>query len=205
MVLDRNPDNFFAETEQVAFHPGHVVPGIDFTNDPLLQGRLFSYTDTQLLRLGGANFHEIPINRPEVPDAQLPARRRAADGRQSGAGRLRAQQPRPGRPARDAAAGFTSFPAARRRRQGARTRPETFADHYSQARLFWRSMTEPEQRHIVSAFTFELSKVSTVAVRRRMLGHLVNIDAGLCTRVWLPGWAWRARPRRSRRRGRRST
>ncbi len=182
MVLDRNPDSFFAETEQVAFHPGHVVPGIDFTNDPLLQGRLFWYTDTQLLRLGGANFHEIPVNRPKCPmhNFQRDGVRRmdvnkgqvayepnslAADG-----------------PHEDPAGGFTSVPALDSGSK-VRERADTFADHYSQPSLFWRSMSAPEQRHIVSAFTFELSKVSTVAVRRRMLGHLANIDKDLHRRV----------------------
>ena len=121
MVLDRNPDNFFAETEQVAFHPGHIVPGIDFTNDPLLQGRLFSYTDTQLIRLGGANFHEIPDQPAEVPDAQLPARRRAADGHHR-----RARSPtsrtawRPTARARIRRRGSRRSPTLDRRRQGAR-------------------------------------------------------------------------------------
>jgi catalase len=182
MVLDRNPDNFFAETEQVAFHPGHVVPGIDFTNDPLLQGRLFSYTDTQLLRLGGANFHEIPVNRPKCP-----MRNFQRDG-------VRRMDVNPGRvsyepnslapegPRESPRAGFTSF-AEDNAGGKVRERSDTFADHYSQPRLFWRSMTEPEQRHIVSAFVFELSKVSTLAVRRRMLGHLMNVDSALGTRV----------------------
>ena len=182
MVLDRNPDNFFAETEQVAFHPGHIVPGIDFTNDPLLQGRLFSYTDTQLIRLGGANFHEIPVNRPKCP-----MRNFQRDG-------VRRMDVNPGQvayepnslaldgPRESPQGGFTSV----REDNGGgkvRERSETFADHYSQPSLFWRSMTEPEQRHIVSAFVFELSKVSTVAVRRRMLGHLMNINPDLGKRV----------------------
>jgi catalase len=182
MVLDRNPDNFFAETEQVAFHPGHIVPGIDFTNDPLLQGRLFSYTDTQLIRLGGANFHEIPVNRPKCP-----MRNFQRDG-------VRRMDVNPGQvayepnslaldgPRESPQGGFTSV----REDNGGgklRARSETFADHYSQPSLFWRSMTEPEQRHIVSAFVFELSKVSTVAVRRRMLGHLMNINPDLGKRV----------------------
>jgi catalase len=183
MVLDRNPDNFFAETEQVAFHPGHVVPGIDFTNDPLLQGRLFSYTDTQLLRLGGANFHELPINRPKCPmhNFQRDGFRRMdiVPGRVN-------YEPNTlgaaGTPREDPARGFHSVPdldAGDKVRQ----RADTFADHYSQPRLFYRSMSEPEQRHIVSAFVFELSKVETPAIRRRVLGHLANIDADLLARV----------------------
>ena len=182
MVLDRNPDNFFAETEQVAFHPGHVVPGIDFTNDPLLQGRLFSYTDTQLIRLGGANFHEIPINRPKCPMHNF---QRDGVRRMDVAKGQVAYEPNslaPDGPREDPRRGFASV---RDLDAGdkVRERSETFADHYSQPRLFWRSMSEPEQRHIVSAFTFELSKVSTTAIRRRMLGHLANIDRELCDRV----------------------
>jgi catalase len=182
MVLDRNPDNFFAETEQVAFHPGHVVPGIDFTDDPLLQGRLFSYTDTQLLRLGGANFHEIPINRPKCPmhNFQRDGVRRMDVPK----GQV-AYEPNslgPETPREDPDRGFKSVPALDAG-QKVRVRSETFADHYSQARLFWRSMSEPEQRHIVGAFTFELSKVSTAAIRRRMLGHLDIVDGGLSKRV----------------------
>ena len=182
MVLNENPVNFFAETEQVAFHPGHLVPGIDFTPDPLLQGRLHSYIDTQLSRLGGPNFHEIPINRPVCP-----MRNFQRDGH------MRMQVP-PGRvnyepnsldpdsPRENHLKGFASFPdpnAGPKLRQ----RPESFADHYSQARQFWRSMTEPEQGHIVGAFTFELSKVETVAIRRRMLGHLNLIEPELGARV----------------------
>ncbi len=187
MVLDRNPDNFFAETEQAAFHPGHVVPGIDFSNDPLLQGRLFSYTDTQLIRLGGANFHEIPINRPKCPmrNFQRDGVRRMDVPRGQVAyepNSLASDGPR-----EDPARGFTSFPTGENGDREAgnkiRERSDTFSDHYSQPRLFWRSMSEPEQRHIVNAFTFELSKVSTVAIRRRMLGHLANIDEELCERV----------------------
>jgi catalase len=187
MVLNRNPDNFFAETEQSAFHPGHIVPGIDFSNDPLLQGRLFSYLDTQLIRLGGANFHEIPINRPQCPMRNF---------QRDGVRRIEipkgqvAYEPNslaPGSPREDPARGFTTFPSgeAGDREAGNKTRErsDSFADHYSQPRLFWRSMSEPEQRHIVNAFTFELSKVSTVAIRRRMLGHLANIDDDLCERV----------------------
>ena len=187
MVLDRNPDNFFAETEQSAFHPGHIVPGIDFSNDPLLQGRLFSYLDTQLIRLGGANFHEIPVNR-----AQCPMRNFQRDGVRridvpKGQVAYEPNSLAPDSPRENPALGFTTFPAGeagdREAGNKIRERSDTFADHYSQPRLFWRSMSEPEQRHIVNAFTFELSKVATVAIRRRMLGHLANIDRELCKRV----------------------
>jgi catalase len=183
MVLNRNPVNFFAETEQVAFHPGHMVPGIDVTNDPLLQGRLFSYIDTQLSRLGSANFHEIPINAPRCPmhnfqrDGHM--RMNAVPGRVNyepntlGAGTTPRENP---------TRGFTTFPDPDSGPK-LRIRPETFADHYSQARLFWRSMSAPEQAHIVAAFTFELSKVETPAIRFRMLGHLDLIEPELGARV----------------------
>ena len=180
MVLNRNSDNFFAETEQSAFHLGHVVPGIDFSNDPLLQGRLFSYTDTQLIRLGGANFHELPINRPQCPMRNF--QRDGARRMDIPKGQV-AYEPNslaPGSPREDPARGFETFPSGEKGDREAgnklRERSETFADHYSQPRLFWRSMSEPEQRHIVNAFTFELSKVSTVAIRTRMLGHLCQLS-----------------------------
>lgn len=182
MVLDRNPVNFFAETEQVAFCASHVVPGIDFSNDPLLQIRLFSYQDTQLSRLGSANFNEIPINRPKCP---MHALLRDGHMRQEvNAGRV-AYEPNsldPRGPREDAARGFASFAAAE---EGVkeRRRPESFADHYTQARLFWISQTPPEQDHVVNGFAFELAKVETVAIRRRMLGHLEHVDAELAERV----------------------
>jgi catalase len=186
MVLDRNPVNFFAETEQVAFHPGHVVPGIDFTNDPLLQGRLFSYTDTQISRLGGANFHELPINRPRCPMRNL-----QRDG-------MRRMDVIPGRvayepnsldptgPRENPQRGFRTFAAQEgedETGQKLRVRPESFADHYSQARQFYRSMSAPEQRHIQNAFASEFSKVETPAIRSRMLGHLALIDETLAGAV----------------------
>ncbi len=182
MVLDRNPDNFFAETEQVAFCTSHVVPGIDFTNDPLLQGRNHSYLDTQLKRLGGPNFAQIPINAPRCPmhnfqrdghmQMQVPKGRVAYEPNTLGAGTPREDQ-------RD------GYASARVPEQGEkqRVRSETFADHFSQARQFFMSQTEPEQNHIVAALVFELSKVETKAVRLRMLGQLANIDAHLAERV----------------------
>ena len=182
MVLNRNPDNFFAETEQVAFHPGNIVPGIDFTPDPLLQGRLFSYMDTQLIRLGGPNFHEIPINKPVCPmrNFQRDGHMRMAvpTGRVSYEPNFLAPQS----PRENPKVGFSSFPD-RNSGPKLRQRPESFADHYSQARQFWRSMTAPEQDHIASAFTFELSKVETPAIRFRMLGHLDLIEPELGRRV----------------------
>jgi catalase len=205
MVLDRWPDNFFAETEQAAFHPGHLVPGIDFTEDPLLQGRIFSYTDTQLKRLGGPNFHEIPINRPRCPMRNF---QRDGHMRQEiNRGRV-SYEPNslaPGFP-RETPAGFvteaTSFapPSGAGEVAKVRERSETFADHYSQARQFWHSMTEPEQRHIVNAFTFELAKVDTLAIRTRMLGHLDIIEPELGLRVadglGMPGQAQTLTPAR---------
>jgi len=182
MVLNRNPDNFFAETEQSAFHPGHVPPGIDFTNDPLLQGRLFSYTDTQLLRLGGPNFHELEINRPRCPMHNF--QRDGLKRQNVPTGRV-AYEPNsldPVGPREIPDSGFRSFAAQNAEdEQGdkLRIRPESFADHYSQARMHFRSLAEPEQRHIVSAFAFELAKVETVPIRTRMLGHLMIIDEAL--------------------------
>jgi catalase len=182
LVLDRNPDNFFAETEQVAFCAAHVVPGIDFTNDPLLQGRLFSYLDTQLKRLGGPNFHQIPINAPKCPFANF-----QRDGHmqmQVPKGRVNYEPNSldPAGPRENPARGFTSYPAEE---AGAklRIRAESFADHYSQARLFFRSQTKPEQDHIVAALIFELSKVQTPAVRERVVSRLLNIDKSLAKRV----------------------
>lgn len=179
MVLNRNPDNFFAETEQVAFHPANIVPGIEFSDDPLLQGRLFSYLDTQLSRLGGANFHEIPVNRPRCPlhNFQRDGMRRIEVPK----GRV-AYEPNsldPESP-REKPSGFVTHPAADIVPKKTRLRSETFADHYSQARLFFNSMTEPERRHVISAFAFELGKVETLAIRKRMLGHLAIIDKALC-------------------------
>jgi catalase len=178
MVLDRNPDNFFAETEQVAFHPGHLVPGIDFSNDPLLQGRIFSYTDTQLIRLGGPNFHELEVNRPRCPMRNF--QRDGVKRQMVPTGRV-AYEPNslaPEAPRENPTSGFVTYP---RQESGdkLRIRPDSFADHYSQARMFFRSMSEPEQRHIVSAFAFELGKVETVAIRTRMLGHLMIVDESL--------------------------
>ncbi len=182
MVLNRNPANFFAETEQIAFHPGHLVPGIDFSDDPLLQGRLFSYLDTQLSRLGGPNFHQLPINRPRCPMQNF--QRDALMQAEVPAGRV-SYEPNslaPDSPKENPDAGFTSHPDTQSGDK-LRMRPETFNDHYSQARQFYRSMTAPEQDHIVDAFAFELGKVETAAIRRRMLGHIRHVDSELCDRV----------------------
>ena len=182
MVLDRWPNNFFAETEQVAYCPANIVPGIDFSNDPLLQGRLFSYLDTQLSRLGSANFHQIPINAPKCP----------FDNHQRD-GHMQMEQP-VGRvsyepnslsensPRETPAHGFHSA-AVMETGQKSRIRAESFADHYSQARQFYLSQTAYEQAHIASALVFELSKVDHVHIREAMIGHLRHIDEDLARRV----------------------
>jgi catalase len=184
MTLNRNPDNFFAETEQVAFHPGHVVPGIDFTNDPLLQGRLFSYLDTQLTRLGGPNFHEIPINRP-VANAHNNQR----DGfmRQTiDKGNVNYEPNSLGKGCPMQAGwkegGFVSF-SEKMEGEKLRKRPESFSDHYSQAALFWNSMSEAEKRHIVNGFHFELGKVCYSHIKEKMLEHLGRINHDLAIAV----------------------
>jgi catalase len=189
-VLDRYPDNFFAETEQVAYCPANIVPGIDFSNDPLLQGRLFSYLDTQKSRLGTANFHQIPVNAPKCPmhnfqrdgmmQIQVPKGRAnyepnslAANGEEGG-------------PRECPATGFTSFEGRTDHdEQGPklRVRPELFADHYSQARLFWISQTDNERAHIASSFVFELSKVGIAPVQTRTVANLRNVDEDLAKRV----------------------
>jgi catalase len=178
MILDRNPDNFFAETEQVAFCTAHVVPGIDFSNDPLLQGRIHSYVDTQITRLGGPNFHEIPINAPVVGvhNNQRDGMHRQAVHR----GRV-AYEPNSlagGYPNQAGAEGFVSYPEPV---EGSKLRgkAELFAEHYGQARLFWQSQSPAEQRHIINAFGFELTRVQTPAIRQRIVAGLVNIDAAL--------------------------
>ncbi len=184
MTLNRNPDNFFAETEQVAFHPGHIVPGIDFTNDPLLQGRLFSYTDTQLSRLGSPNFHEIPINRSinTVHNNQRDGHMR----QQINKGKI-SYQPNSlggGCPfqAKMTDGGFTSY-AERIDAKKVRARSKSFHDHFSQARLFFLSQSKYEQNHIVDALSFELGHLETEAIRVRVVGLLTQIDGDLAARV----------------------
>lgn len=184
MTLNRNPDNFFAETEQVAFHIGHVVPGIDFTNDPLLQGRLFSYTDTQLIRLGGPNFHEIPINRPVVPvhnnqrDGYM--RQTINRGKTSyGPNGIAANDPAQ---VKASDGGFVSY-NERIDAKKIRARSRSFFDHFSQARLFLNSQSEAEKNHLIDAFSFELGKVKMVPIRERMLGLLSHVDKGLAAAV----------------------
>ncbi|CAH1070367.1 catalase [Candidatus Nitrotoga sp. 1052] len=182
MVLDRWPNNFFAETEQVAYCPSHVVPGIDFSNDPLLQGRLFSYLDTQLSRLGSPNFHQIPVNAPKCPFSN-----HQRDGHMQMAqpvGRV-AYEPNSlseNSPREMPIKGFHSTVVAETGEK-IRIRAESFADHYSQARQFYLSQTTYEQAHIASALVFELSKVEHVHVREAMVGHLLHIDNDLAKRV----------------------
>ena len=190
MVLDRNPDNFFAETEQVAFLPSNVVPGIDFTNDPLLQGRLFSYLDTQKSRLGTTNFHQIPINAPKCPFANM-----QRDGMMQTMvpkGRANYEPNSLGEAGEDPGPRETGTvfhthedntelgnePSAKLRKRDA-----TFSDHFSQPRLFWRSQTDNEQAHIASALVFELSKISLDHIRKRVLSLLLTIDEDLGQRV----------------------
>src|SRR3984885_13690146 len=182
MVLDRNPDNFFAETEQVAFCPSHLVPGLDFSEDPLLQGRLFSYLDTQLSRLGGPNFHQLPVNAPKCPFHNL--QRDGIHQMSLQKGRV-AYEPNSLDPDAQRESIDRGFHTSARPVEGAtvRARSESFNDHYSQARLFYKSITGPEQRHLANALTFELGKVETEAIRLRMLGHLQLIDPGLADTV----------------------
>ena len=182
MVLNRNPDNFFAETEQVAFCTAHVVPGIDFSNDPLLAGRIHSYVDTQITRLGGVNFHEIPINAPLAPvhNNQRDGLHRQAIPR----GRV-AYEPNSlggGCPFQAGAAGFVSFPQPIEGEK-LRGKPEKFAEHYAQASLFYESQTDVEKAHIAGGFRFELSKVTVPAIRERMVASLVNVSAELAATV----------------------
>jgi catalase len=186
LTLERNPDNFFAETEQVAFHPGHVVPGIDFSDDPLLQGRLFSYLDTQLTRLGGPNFHELPINRPVAP-----VHNNQRDGfmRHTLNTSQTSYEPNSlggGCPfqAGVARGGYASV-GVRVEGHKIRARSASFGDHFSQARLFWRSQTPPEQEHLIRALRFELGKVQAEPVRQRMVDLLTNVDRELATQVAL--------------------
>jgi catalase len=184
MVLNRNPDNFFAETEQVAFCVAHVVPGIDFSNDPLLAGRIHSYVDTQISRLGGPNFHEIPINAPiaQVHNNQRDGMHRQAIHR----GRV-SYEPNSlggGCPFQAGVKGFVSFPEPREAGDHkVRGKAERFADHYTQATLFWNSQTDVEKQHIINAFRFELSRVQTPAVRERMVSGLLNVAHELAESV----------------------
>jgi catalase len=187
LVLNRNPENFFAETEQVAFHPGHVVPGIDFSNDPLLQGRLFSYTDTQLSRLGGPNYHELPINRGVCPvhnfqrggmhRMTIPKGRVAYEPNTLGNGsEFRVD---------GGEQGFQSLPDALESPK-VRRRSPAFDDHFSQATLFWNSQSAAEKEHLIAAFQYELARVETPAIRQRVVDNLAHVDARLARKVAEP-------------------
>ncbi|MBO4163524.1 catalase [Micromonospora antibiotica] len=185
LVLNRTPTNFFAESEQVAFHLGHLVPGIDVTNDPLLQGRLFSYVDTQLTRLGGPNFSQLPINRPHAPVNDM-----LRDGFHQQAVHAGVAPYRPNSldggnpfPAGDAENAFVDVPVTVAEAPKVRANPASFDDHFSQARLFWLSMSPVEREHIVRAYTFELGKCYHQAIRERQLQCLANIDPVLCAQV----------------------
>jgi catalase len=182
MVLNRNPDNFFAETEQVAFCTAHIVPGLDFSHDPLLAGRIHSYVDTQISRLGGPNFHELPINAPVATghNNQRDGMHRQAIAR----GRV-AYEPNSlggGCPFQAGVQGFQSFPQPIADDK-VRGKPEKFADHYTQATLFWNSQSPIEKAHIVRGFRFELTKVQVPAVRERVLSMIANVDEDLVKQV----------------------
>jgi catalase len=184
LVLNRNPDNFFAETEQVAFHPGNVVPGIDLSNDPLLQGRLFSYLDTQLSRLGGPNFHELPINRPLAP---VHNNQRDAIHRQTinkGRANYFPNSMGGGDPklASKEEGGYEHYPEKVEGRK-IRNRSESFRDFFSQAKLFWNSLSRPEKNHLVNAAHFELGKVESLEVQKRMVGLFAKVDGQLAEQI----------------------
>jgi catalase len=184
MVLNRNTDNFFAETEQVAFHPGNVVPGIDFTNDPLLQGRLFSYLDTQLIRLGGPNFHEIPINRPIAPihNNQRDGYHRMTIDRGNVSYSPNSIQKNYPLPASDKDNGYVHY-MERVDGQKVRQRSGSFKDFYSQGTIFWNSMSPAEKKHIVDAFHFEVGSVKDMGIRQRIVDMFNNIDGNLASQI----------------------
>ncbi|MEK4762932.1 catalase [Viridibacillus sp. FSL E2-0187] len=184
MTLNKNVDNFFSETEQVAFHVGHVVPGIDFSNDPLLQGRLFSYTDTQLIRLGGPNFHELPINRPICP---FHNNQRDGYGRQTiNVGQVSYHKNSLANntptPVPEEEGGYSPY---EEKIDGykIRARSESFEDHFSQARMFWLSMTDVEKQHIINAFSFELGKVKNKAIRKQIVDMFAQVDTNLSLEI----------------------
>lgn len=184
MTLNKNVDNFFAETEQAAFHVGHVVPGIDFSNDPLLQGRLFSYTDTQLIRLGGPNFHELPINKPICP---FHNNQRDGYGRQTiNVGQVSYHKNslanNTPHPVSEADGGYKHY-EEKVEGHKVRARSESFKDHFSQARLFWLSMTDIEKKHIIDAFSFELGKVKNKAIRKQVVDMYANVSYSLASSI----------------------
>ncbi|UTR12256.1 catalase [Evansella sp. LMS18] len=185
MTLNKNPDNFFAETEQVAFHPGHVVPGIDFTNDPLLQGRLFSYTDTQLTRLGGPNFQEIPINRPVCPfhnNQRDGFNRMSIDKGQVAYHKNSLAGNSPETASEEEEGGYVHYEEKVEGKK-VRARSESFKDHYSQATLFWNSMSEVEKKHLVSAFHFEIGKVKSKEIQQAVVDVFNNVSGDLAKQI----------------------
>ena len=182
MVLDRWPDNFFAATEQVAYCPANIVPGIDFSNDPLLQGRLFSYLDTQLSRLGSPNFHQIPVNAPKCPFANLQRDGHMQMTQPAGRVNYEPNSLSASSPRETPHAAFRSAAVTENGEKG-RIRAESFADHYSQARQFFLSQTAHEQAHIASALVFELSKCEHPHIRAAVVGHMRHIDEDLAQRV----------------------
>lgn len=184
MTLNLNVDNFFAETEQVAFHPGHVVPGIDFSNDPLLQGRLFSYTDTQLIRLGGPNFHELPINKPVVQyhNNQRDGYYRQAINKGKVAYHNNSLANNTPAPAPEEEGGFSHYQEKVEGKK-VRQRSESFKDHFSQARIYWNSLSGPERQHVIDAFGFEVGHVKDMKVRQQVVDMFANVDLDLATRI----------------------
>ncbi|WP_033543971.1 catalase [Planococcus sp. CAU13] len=184
MTLNRNVDNVFAENEQVAFHPGHVVPGIDFSNDPLLQGRLFSYTDTQLIRLGGPNFHELPINRPVCPfhNNQRDGYNRMTINKGRVSYHKNSLANNTPAPVSEAEGGYSHYQEKVEGRK-VRARSESFDDHFSQAAMFWNSMSEPEKKHIVEAFSFELGKCEEMSIRKQVVDMFANVDLKMSQEV----------------------
>ncbi|PYC74512.1 catalase HPII [Streptomyces tateyamensis] len=185
MTLTANPTNFFAETEQVAFHPGHLVPGIDITDDPLLSGRLFSYLDTQITRLGGPNFAQIPINRTHAPVNDMLRDGFHQDAVHGGVAPYKPNSLDGGCPffAGGTEHAYIEHPTPIAAASKVREAPASFADHFTQPRLFWLSLTSVEQQHVIAAYTFELSKVYEPAIRERTLGVLANVDPTLCAEV----------------------
>lgn len=185
MTLNANPSNFFEETEQVAFHPGHLPPGIDVTNDPLLQGRLFSYLDTQLLRLGGPNFSQLPINRPHAPVNDMFREGMHQTGKHVGVAPYRPNSMDGGNPfiATEEEGARVDFPISIAESKAVREQPATFDDHYSQARLFYQSLSEIEQRHTAAAYTFELGKCYEQTIKERAVSVLAHIDQDLAETV----------------------
>lgn len=185
MTLNANTDNYFAETEQVAFHPGHLVPGIDVTDDPLLAGRLFSYLDTQISRLGGPNFGQIPVNRPHAPVNDMLRDGMHQTAVHTGVAPYRPNSLDGGCPFMAGAdtGAFIETPVTVPEAGKVREAPASFSDHFTQPRLFWLSMTPPEREHIIAAYTFELNKCYEQAVKERTLKVLANIDPQLCEQV----------------------